>query len=203
MLDMIDYEEAAQILGIVPTSVYQLTRDGKLHPVKVPGKLKKLLSRQEVEAYAKSRYSRTPEPEPEPEPAHVNNSQSTVTPPVAPAPSNEQELPLALRFTMITGNIYKSIADVVFSKLCTTLTPIAESIGKESNTDLAALTEQFALSFMATRPEIKNGEVNEDTLQSLFSHPALAGETDALNLLRDKAKQVGLYTVPAPAAMAS
>lgn len=49
------YEEAANVLGIVPTSVYQLVSEKRLHSVKVPGTNRKKLSRAEVEAYKKGR----------------------------------------------------------------------------------------------------------------------------------------------------
>lgn len=53
--DFVTYEEAATILGIVPTSLYKLVSEGRLHSVRTPGTHRKKLSRQEVEAYGQGR----------------------------------------------------------------------------------------------------------------------------------------------------
>jgi excisionase family DNA binding protein len=45
------YEEAARALGIVPSSVYQLVSEKKLHPIKTPGTNKKRIRRAEIEQY--------------------------------------------------------------------------------------------------------------------------------------------------------
>ena len=58
--DLLTYEEAAQVLGVKQSAVKAAIAAGRMEPIKRPGLRNKLLRREDVEEYARSRYQRTP-----------------------------------------------------------------------------------------------------------------------------------------------
>src|SRR5690348_8097436 len=62
--DLLSYQEAAILLGVVPAYIYQLVNRGKLHPIRVPGQKDKRFYRREVEWYARWRLGVRGEPNP-------------------------------------------------------------------------------------------------------------------------------------------
>lgn len=53
--DLLTYDEAAWALRIGRTKLFELIRDGHLHPVRLKGQRRQYIERRELEAYAATR----------------------------------------------------------------------------------------------------------------------------------------------------